>query len=107
MNLCEARQSGYRFIDLGIVLHGAGAERVKLALDSEVSLRQNRKMAQHFELAQFGKPRDIVAPQRRRNAPFNLVAFRRPVERASSRRAALEEQLWRRGVGRFTVLRWF
>src|SRR6266511_341205 len=107
MNLRETRQASHRLVDLGIVFHGTRAERVELALDGEVSLRQTGEMAQHFELAQLRESWDIVAQQRRRNTPFNRAVLRRPVQRASARRAAFEEQLWHRDARPPTAVRWF
>ena len=40
MKLGEAGQTRHDFVDLGIVLHRARAQRVELALDGEVALRQ-------------------------------------------------------------------
>src|SRR6266496_6280665 len=107
MNLRETRQASHRFVDLRIVFHGARTERIELALDGEVSLRQTGEMAQHFELAQLRESRDIVAQQRRRNTPFNRPVLRRPVQRASARRAAFEEEFWRRDARSPTAVRWF
>src|SRR6266545_5681540 len=107
MNLRETRQASHRFVDLRIVFHGTRTERIKLALDGEVSLRQTGEMSQYFELAQLRESRDIVAQQRRRNNPFDRAALRRPVHRASARRAAFKEQLWRRDTRSPTGVRWF
>src|SRR5260370_24568389 len=53
MGFGKSRQPGDLLIDLRIVLHGAGAERIEPRIDAEVSLRQSQKVAHHVELGEF------------------------------------------------------
>ena len=43
----EAGQAGGRFVDLGIVLHGAGTKRIEAFVDGEVEVGQAREVAHH------------------------------------------------------------
>ena len=63
MNLGKTGKSRHHLIDLRIVFHGAGTQRIELALDSEISVRETSKMAQHLQLSQFGESRDILAQE--------------------------------------------
>ena len=65
MDLRKAGKTRDDFVDLGIVFHRARAERIKLAFDGEIALRQAGEMTQHFKLAQLGKAGDIAAQQTR------------------------------------------
>ena len=43
MNLRKTGESRHHLIDLGIVFHGAGTQRIELGLDSEISVRETEK----------------------------------------------------------------
>ena len=47
MDAGEAGQTGGRFVDLGIVLHGAGTKRIKSFVDGEVQVGQAREVTHH------------------------------------------------------------
>ena len=78
MDLREAGKTGDHFVDLGIVFHRARAERIKLAFDGEIALRQAGEMAQHFKLAQLGKAGDIAAQQSGGNGVLDSSRLGRP-----------------------------
>ncbi len=61
MELREAGKTRHDFVDLGIVLHRARAQRVELALDGEVALRQPGEMTQHFKLTELWEAVDVPA----------------------------------------------
>src|SRR5215813_7526861 len=92
MNLCKAGKSRHQFVDLGIVFHSAGTERIELSFDREISLGKPGKMAQDFQLSQFGESRDILTQERLRNRRLAFFALYRPIKTASSGRPALEKK---------------
>ena len=63
----EAGQAGGLLVDLGVVLHRAGAERVDARVDAVVQLRQAGEVADHIHLGQFGQ-RQVLARQALRAA---------------------------------------
>jgi len=93
VNLRETGQARHHFVDLGIVLHRAGAERVELALDREISLREAREMTQDFQFSQFGKTGDLIAQKRQWNHNLGLPVLLRPIASAPTFRSAFEKQL--------------
>ena len=48
-------QAGHVFVDLGVVLHGAGTQRIEAAIHAVVVFGKVRKMAHHVGLGQFGQ----------------------------------------------------
>ena len=62
MNLRETRQRRNRFVQLRVVFHGAGTQRIKLGVDAEVLLRQPGEMA-HQSVFVYGWQRQIAAHQ--------------------------------------------
>src|SRR5262245_38280860 len=55
MSLGEGREPRDLLIDLGIVFHGAGAERIEAAIDPEITLRQREIVPHHIELRELGE----------------------------------------------------
>src|SRR5262245_38176540 len=92
MNLRKAGKSRHHFVDLGIVFHGAGTERIELGFDREISLGKPGKMAQDFQLSPFGESRDLLPQARLRNRRLGFFTLHRPAKTASSGRAALEKK---------------
>src|SRR5262245_40911910 len=92
MNLRKAGKSRHHFVDLGIVFHGAGTERIELGFDREVSLGKPCTIAPDFQLSQFGESRDILAQERLRNRRLAFFTLHRPTKTASSGRPALEKK---------------
>ena len=66
MEIGEAGQIGNLFVQLGIVLHGAGAQGVEALVDAEGSLREAREVAHHLKLADFWKVRGCANDIRRK-----------------------------------------
>ena len=62
---------------LGIVFHGARAERVELGVHAEIALRQACEMTNHVELAHFGKGQRRIAAQGFRQHGFGHIQGRR------------------------------
>ena len=54
MDVSKTWQSGHIFIDLGIVFHGTGAERIEARIDAKIALREMRIMAHYFNFTYFG-----------------------------------------------------
>ena len=54
MNVAEARQPRQLFVDAGIMLHRAGAERIEPGVDGIILLRQAHVVSQGFRLAEAG-----------------------------------------------------
>jgi hypothetical protein len=107
MNRRESRQVRHDFVDLGIVLHGAGTERIELPFDREIALRQAREMTQHFQFSQLGKPGDFLPQQCRRNLSADFLLGRRPIERRSSRGTGFEDKAWGSSLPWFIVRQQF
>ena len=57
MSRQELGQQRGRIAASGVVLHGAGAERIEMRVDGEVQLRQARVVAHGIELADLGQQR--------------------------------------------------
>ncbi len=57
----DAVQAGDEFIHARIVFHGAGAERVHAEIDGVIPGGEPREVADHFDLADFGKSFDALA----------------------------------------------
>ena len=66
MGVSKARHAGGFFVDFGVVLHGARAQRVHGGIDTHVALRNAGKVANDFRFAQFGQFVELVAPQQMR-----------------------------------------
>ena len=49
------------FIHLWIILHRAGTQRVKPAIHPVVPLRKSGEVANHIDLAQLGKPFQLLS----------------------------------------------
>src|SRR5262249_44655433 len=92
MNLGKTGKSRHHFVDLGIVFHGARTERIELGFDREISLGKPGKMAQDFQLSQFGESRNTPAQKRLRNRLLAFFTPPRPIRPASSGRPALEKK---------------
>ena len=58
---CDAVEPRDEFIYARIVLHGAGTERIHAQVDRVVPRREPREVANHLDLADFGKSFDAVA----------------------------------------------
>src|SRR5438105_7402157 len=56
MDVCDAAQPCDVLVDLRVVLHGAGPERVEDGVDREIPLSQMGEVAHHVELADLGQP---------------------------------------------------
>ncbi len=56
----ESLQAGGGFVDLGVLLHGAGTKRIHVGVDREVLLRKAHEMAHDVNLRHLGQ-RQIVA----------------------------------------------
>src|SRR6185312_6868367 len=63
MQVAEARQPRHLLVQARIVLHGAGAERIKPAVDGIVHARQPHIVAHHFRLAEARQADGAVAAQ--------------------------------------------
>ena len=77
---CSARETGQPggvLVDLGVVLHGAGAERVEAAVDAVVEVAEVGEVAHDLKLADFRQV-EVVAQQIGRAAAF-------PARRTSGR----------------------
>ena len=84
MSVGEAREAGDRLVLLGIVFHGAGAERIEAAVDAEIALRQREVMAHHLELGELRQSAvgaRILRQRRRRHIE------RRQIDAAAPRHA--------------------
>ena len=57
----EAGQPRHALVDLGVVLHGAGAERVEAEVDRGVPGGQAREVAHDLDLGELGQARQVVA----------------------------------------------
>ena len=75
MRLGEAGQPRDLLVDLRVVLHGAGAERIESGIDAEIALRQRKVVPHHVELRQF-RQAGIGAPFVRRQRGLRHVAGR-------------------------------
>ena len=62
----EAGHGGHLLVDLGIVLHRAGAERIEARIHAEVHLGEVVVVADHLGLADLGKPGRSAATQLKR-----------------------------------------
>src|SRR5215472_9819238 len=91
MNLGKAGKSRHHFVDLGIVFHGARTERIELGFDREISLGKPGKMAQDFQLSQFGESRNILSQERLRNRGLAFCTLYRSLTTASSGRSVHEK----------------
>ena len=90
----EARKAHRRFAEPGIVLHSAGAQRIKDIIDGEVPGREARVVPHHVKLAEAWKAYRPRAPQRGRNTGFErgqLRLGRRGGWPAASRAACFED----------------
>ena len=87
VQLAKDRQPRGGLGALGVVLHGAGAQRVHAAVDAEVPLRRRGEVAHHLGLADLGQPRRALraAAQRARCAAGSTRA-RRSAGREAPRR---------------------
>src|SRR5450756_2702005 len=63
MQAGEALQTADHLVDLGVVLHRAGAERIAAALDAEVERREVREVTQEVQFADLGEARRGRATQ--------------------------------------------
>ncbi len=63
----EAGQRGQPVADPRVVLHGAGAQRIKVGVDGEILLRQPGVVAHRLEFRDFRQRRGPTAAQRFRN----------------------------------------
>ncbi len=50
---CETRQASGVLVDLGVVLHGAGAQRIEAGVHCVIELRKPHEMAHHLQLRQL------------------------------------------------------
>ena len=57
----EAGQARDPLVDLGVVLHRAGPERIHAQVDREVLLRESNEVPEHLRLAHLGKRRLFLA----------------------------------------------
>ena len=57
----DAVDASHRLVETGIVLHRAGAEGIHPGVDGIVPARQPREVADHFNLADLWKSRDLIA----------------------------------------------
>ncbi len=92
----ELRQHRIGVARLGVVLHGARAQRIEMRVDGEVELRQAREMAHHLQFRHFGQCRCTGSAQVRRyirRPPRSRIGGRRDLTRgAPARLAQLEYQ---------------
>ena len=58
MRPLERRQGGDLLIDLGIVFHSAGAQRIERRIDTEILLGQPGEVADEFDLGDLGESGD-------------------------------------------------
>ncbi len=95
VRLGESGERGGHLVDLRVVLHRAGTERVETGIDPIVPLREAGVVPHDLHLVEFGHPRDILAEEFGGNDRFrrNLrhLAARKGEARAP-RRALLEEE---------------
>ena len=85
----EALQRRDALVDLGVVLHRAGAQRVGARLDAVVERRELGVVADEVDLGDLGQARRRGAPQRRRQQLRRADARgRRPPARVPARRPA-------------------
>ena len=59
----EARQGRHLLVDAGVILHGAGAQRIKAAVDTVNVLAQLRVVAAQIHLAELRQGRGLLPPQ--------------------------------------------
>ena len=59
----EGRHRSHLFVYLGVVLHGAGAQRIEAGLDTEVLVRYVGIVAHYVEFAHFGQFGRSLSPQ--------------------------------------------
>ena len=64
----KPRQARGPLVDLGVVLHGARAERVDAEVDGEVLLAQAHEVTERLGLAHLGQRRRLAAERARRTA---------------------------------------
>ena len=60
MDAREAGQYRHVLVDLGIVLHGAGAERVEACIHAEIALRKVRIVAHDLDFAHLRQRREVL-----------------------------------------------
>ena len=63
MQIAEARQPRHFLVQARIVLHGAGAQRIKPGVDGVILPRQPHIMADHFRLAEARQADGALAAQ--------------------------------------------
>ena len=91
----QARQSRYHFIDAGVVLHGAGTERIKSRVHAVVPGGKPRKVADDIQLGNFRK---ALTSSRAMSAPSTSAGETAGTSRGVSsdadftRRTPLEDQ---------------
>ena len=86
---CAAREAGQArrpLVDLRVVLHRAGAERVEAEVDRDVPGREPREVAHHLDLGDLRQPGQVVAQRARLEAPTRARRRARRRRAASSRR---------------------
>ena len=59
----KARQGRHLLVDAGVILHGAGAQRIKAAVDAVNVLAQLRVVAAQIHLAELRQGRGLLPPQ--------------------------------------------
>ena len=91
----KARQHGGTVGTTGVVLHGAGAQRVELLVDGEVLAGQVGVMPHHLHFRHFRQGRLLFAAQVRRNGAEFVVCqrFRRLGDGTAAGLGQLENQL--------------
>ena len=92
----DAVQPRDEFVHARVVLHGAGAQRIHAQIDGVVPGGEPREVADHFDLADFGKALDAVAQRSRRRAASCASTGghveRRQLHAALAGRGLLEDQ---------------
>ncbi len=84
MQALEPRERRHRLGDLGVVLHGARAERIEPGVQSVVHLRQTRVVADQVDLGHLGETGRRAAPIAVREARLRDVERREAVGRPSA-----------------------
>src|SRR2546423_7713395 len=80
MQIAKARQHDQPLVDPRVVLHRAGAQRIKARVDAEVARRELREVPEDLRLGELREARRTRAPQLGRNLGLREV---RPRQLAS------------------------
>src|SRR5438477_8605133 len=95
MRQSEALETRHPFVDLRVVLHRAGAERIEAEVDVIVPRREPREVPNDIDLTQFGHGRNVT-PQKFRiddvAHTFDRNIELRKIEGAAAGRAFLEKK---------------